>query len=152
MKKYCLLSSTGIGRTKLTSFDNALLNSNIANYNLVKVSSILPARAKRAELVDIEEGSILHTAYASLTTSKDNERIAATVAVGIPEDPQKVGVIMEYSDYCSKELAEERIRAMVKEAMDSRGYSISKILCASADAVGNVSEFVTVFAALAMWD
>lgn len=41
-----LTSGVGRGTTKLNALDNALLNAGIGNFNLFKVSSIIPPNAK----------------------------------------------------------------------------------------------------------
>lgn len=153
MSKYFLLcASCGNGKTELTSFDNALLCSGTANYNLVKVSSVLPAYAIQKKEIDLLEGSVLYTAYASKTSQKKGEIVSAAVAVGIPKDPSKIGIIMEFSDYCNKTSAEKKVHAMVVEAMASRNYEISKILCSSSEVMSDGEKYVTAFAALAMWE
>ena len=43
-KNYTIVSGVGKGLTSLSAFDNALLNAGVGDYNLVKVSSILPAK------------------------------------------------------------------------------------------------------------
>ena len=59
---------------------------------------------------------------------------------------------MEFSAHCDKMQAEANVKAMVLEAMNLRGYAVSDILCASSEATGNGNEFITAFAALAIWD
>ncbi len=151
LNKYLLCSGVGKGSFPLTSFDNALYNSGIANYNLVKVSSILPVKMELNTSVDIVEGSVLFTAYSTKTTIKRNEIISAAVAVGIPKDTEKVGVIMEFSGSCNKQEAETKITSMVKEAMSLRNYEIKEIICQAIEAKGSDKNYTTVFAALAMW-
>lgn len=152
MKKYLICSSVGNGNYELASFDNALLNSGISNYNLVKVSSILPVHMSLKTSIDIPEGSVLYTAYASRTTKKKNEIISAAIAVGIPDNPENIGVIMEYSGICRKSEAEQYVKMMVVEAMNHRNYQIKEIACQSSEVVCNGKNYVTAFAALAMWD
>ncbi len=41
-----LLRSTGEGKTELSSFDDALHAINIADYNLIALSSVIPSRSK----------------------------------------------------------------------------------------------------------
>ena len=135
----------------LTSFDSALLSSGIANYNLVKISSILPAGSIECDCVPLKEGSILHTAYASLTSNQEGSTISAAVGVAIPQDDSKVGVIMEYAAYCTKQDALDQIHLMLKEAMENRGCPIREIRSASSEVVVPKDEYVTVFAALSIW-
>lgn len=151
MKKFFICSSIGNGKYELTSFDSALKNSNLANYNLVKVSSILPANIQKQKSVDIAEGSVLYTAFAHKTTNKSGEIVSAAIAVGIPIDKTKIGVIMEFSGNCSMLDAEKQVHTMVKEAMENRGYEIEKILSSVKEVCCDGKCFVTAFAALAMW-
>lgn len=148
---YYLCSSIGNGFNRLTSFDNSLFNSGISNYNLVKVSSILPKYAERKDSITLDEGSILYTAYAFLTTNIKGEKVSAGIAVGIPKDKSKIGVIMEYSDYCSKEDCIQRVKSMVLEAMNTRSYEIEKILYEAQEVICNGDSYQTVLAALSMW-
>ncbi|MDR0685569.1 MAG: arginine decarboxylase, pyruvoyl-dependent [Spirochaetaceae bacterium] len=151
MNKYLLCSSVGNGQYSLTSFDDALRKSNLGNYNLVKVSSILPMKAKRVDHVDVPEGSILFTAFASMTSRQAGEVISAAIAVGIPADKTKAGVIMEFADSCAEFVAEKTVKAMVVEAMAKRKYTIEEILCISTEAACVADQYSTVFAALAIW-
>lgn len=150
-KNYLISSSCGYGSTALTSFDNALLCSGIANYNLVKISSILPPNAVRQEMIDLPEGSIIHTAYACLSSNQKDVVFSAAIAVGIPKDKTKIGVIMEFSDYCDKLYAEKCAKKMVEEAMQNRGYEIEEILCVSSEASCDGTEFISVIAAISIW-
>lgn len=151
MDKYILNSSIGYGKSELTSFDNALLNCKIANYNLVKVSSILPARSKKVEEVDIPKGSVIFTAYASLSSNKKGQLMSAAVGVGLPKEKEKIGVIMECSGFCTRQKTEEKLKTMIKEAMHNRGYEIEDIVFKSTEATVSTNEYVTVFASLSMW-
>jgi len=146
-----ICASSGKGQFELTSFDDALKNSDIANYNIVKVSSILPIGAIRRNKVEIEEGSVLHTAFSAISSSKKGDVISAAIAVGIPYDNFKIGVIMEYSNNCNKAEAEQKVKEMVKESMDNRGYGIKEILHSSIEVLCDGNGYETAFAAIAMW-
>lgn len=54
MVNYILTSGIGHGDFKLTSFDDALISSGVFNYNLVKVSSILPAHATLKDRIELK--------------------------------------------------------------------------------------------------
>lgn len=153
MNYYLISSSIGTGDTRLTSFDCALLKTGVANYNLVRVSSILPAHMTQKEATDIPEGSPLFTAYATITSDDRSSVVSAAVAIGIPEDDDCVGVIMEYSDYCSKAEAVNIVEKMVQEAMNNRGYTIKEIksACASTETSCFEGSYTTAFACIAMW-
>ena len=38
----------GIGPTQLSAFDSALNNAGVANYNLLKLSSVIPPKSKNS--------------------------------------------------------------------------------------------------------
>lgn len=151
INNFIICSSTGNGNTELNSFDEALLNSGVANYNLVKVSSILPADMSLRKEISLKEGEVLFTAYASKTTKRKGELISSAVAVGIPNDPASIGVIMEYSGVCTKDEALQMVENMVRDAMNTRNKTIKKVLSTSVENKCESECFVTTFAAIAMW-
>lgn len=151
MDNYLISSSVGYGKTKLTSFDQALLNSGVANYNLIRVSSILPAKCCLSDEINISEGSQLNTAYASISSNVLNQVVSAAIAIGIPQDNNNIGVIMEYAAQCDKDEAVKTVKEMVEEAMNNRGYEIKEIKSDSSTAKLNKDGFVTAFACVAMW-
>ena len=148
---FYLNAGLGYGDYSLTSFDNALLNSGVGNYNLVKVSSILPSGCKQTEFINIVEGSPLHIAYATISSNIRNDLIAAAIAVGIPSDITKIGVIMEFAGHESENYARKVVESMVKEAMAKRKYEVNKILISSCEISSSEGEYVTAFSGLAMW-
>lgn len=151
--RYFITSSIGVGITGLTSFDNALMDSTLGNYNLVKVNSILPAKALRAMQVGCTEGNVLFTAFAHITPNKTVNILTASVAVGIPKNDSNVGVIMELA--CNEKIgkAEENITEMVKEAMSNRDIEIADILVKSSSIEADGSgKYFTAFAAISMWE
>lgn len=117
-KKYFLTSGKAEGQSKLTAFDNALLDAGIGNINLLKVSSILPPKADFSPGLQLPFGALVPTAYGFIVCDEPGTVISAAVAVGVSEDD--FGVIMELADKCSKDVAEERITRMVKEAFERR--------------------------------
>lgn len=148
---FYLNSGLGYGDYFLTSFDDALLNSGVGNYNLVKVSSILPAGCRQNEFINIIEGSPLHIAYAAVSSNIRNDLISSAIAVGIPTDKTKIGVIMEFAGHEPEIYAREVAESMVKEAMVKRKYELDKILITSCETSSFEGEYVTAFAGIAMW-
>lgn len=149
--RYKICSGVGRANTELVAFDAALINAGIANYNLVKVSSILPAGAKEKPSVSAREGALLPTAYGTITSGTTHERIASAVAIGIPQDPDHVGVIMEFEGYCSQEKAANIVCGMVADAMRNHGTAVERIVFSSVDAVVGEDEFVSCISAVSMW-
>lgn len=149
--KFFLNAGLGYGNCSLTSFDDALLNAGVGNYNLLKVSSILPAGCIQTDYINVIEGSPLHIAYASISSNIRKDIISAAVAVGIPTDKTKVGVIMEFSGHELENYAKKVVASMVEEAMKKRKYELDRILISSCEVSSSDGEYVTAFSGLAMW-
>ena len=150
-QKYMISSGVGSDVNDLISFDNALISGKISNYNLVRVSSILPIGCREAENIDKLEGSALFVAYGCISSNTLNERIASAVAVGIPEAENQVGVIMEYSGKCSRLDAERRVREMAGRAMRNHGIACKEIQSSSTEAIVTGTDYVTAISFVAMW-
>jgi arginine decarboxylase len=130
--RFSLGAGQGEAATLLNAFDAALLDAGFGNLNLLKVSSILPPEAAYAEELDVAPGSLLPTAYATISSNRPGDLIAAAVAVGIP-DVSSFGVIMECSGHCSQQELEERIRRMVVDAFAMRHLPLRQIKVASVE-------------------
>lgn len=150
-KEFILTATTGCGNHPLEAFDNALLNAGVGDYNLIKVSSILPPKCQFREDITLDKGAILPSAYAVIYSSEIGATISAAVAVGIPADHSTNGVIMEYSALGTKADAEETVRSYVKQAMGVREIQISKILSVAAEIQVTSSRIHCAFATLSMW-
>ncbi len=147
---YSIKAAEAEGFSELNAFDVALLKSGVGNTNLVKMSSILPPNCRKKESIELPLGSLVPVAYASLTSSKKGQRIAAAVAIGIPKDRSKNGLIMEFEDYnITKEQAEAHVRKMAEWGMKYRGYEIDYIESIAIDHV--VEEHGAVFACVVLW-
>ena len=147
---YILVSGVGNDKFQLVSFDKALFASKIANYNLVKVSSILPPNCKEEYKITARQGSILFTAYASVSSCEQGI-LSAAVGVGIPQSTDEIGVIMEFSCRDSESVAIHQVREMVKNSMELRKIRIQEIRIASAEVIVSDGLYSTALAALAMW-
>lgn len=144
--------ASGVGRDKykLVSFDNALINAGFSEYNLVRVSSILPANCLQSQKIELTKGSPLLVAYGSLSSNEVNRILSSAICVAIPQVADEIGIIMEFSDYCDKHTAETRVCEMAEKAMRNHDIAIKQILCSSIDA-HTMNDFTTVFSGLAMW-
>ncbi len=102
-KKQFLTKGVGIHREKLTSFELALRNAQIACYNLVRVSSIYPPNCKivsiKEGLKELQPGQIVHVVMSESATAEPNRLIAASVGVAIPSDPNTFGYLSEHHSY-----------------------------------------------------
>lgn len=149
--RFVLCSGRGKSIHKLVSFDNALIEAGISNYNLLRVSSILPIGCERVDRVDKRLGSALLCAYGAISSNEIGKTIASAVAVGVPENSECVGVIMEFSGYCDANEADRIVREMTVEAMKNHDIACKEVLSSSIDAYVADENYQTVISALAMW-
>jgi arginine decarboxylase len=102
-KKLFFTKGVGVHREKLTSFEMALRDANIACYNLVRVSSIFPPHCEEIPveegLKELSPGQIVHCVMSESATAEPNRLIAATVGVAIPRDRSRFGYLSEHHSY-----------------------------------------------------
>jgi arginine decarboxylase len=150
--KFFLVSGSSEGFSLLNAFDGALLASGVGDTNLVRMSSILPpgcVEVKPAP-VPLPQGALVPTAYASLYSDVPGEVISAAVAIGIPEDVNRAGLIMEYSARAEEKVVVEQVKKMVEKGMEVRNRAIKKIMAISATC--RVVAVGAVFAGVVLWD
>lgn len=95
----------GIGRhrEKLTSFELALRDAGIAQFNIVQVSSIFPPhcalvpKSKGVEL--LAPGEIVYCVLSRNSSNEHNRSIGAAIGIAIPKDRSKYGYISEHHDF-----------------------------------------------------
>jgi arginine decarboxylase len=99
-KRAFLTEGIGRDKEKLTSYELALREAQIAHFNLVQVSSIFPPHC---ELVDPEDslsnmvpGQIVFAVIARASTNEPSRLAAASIGVAIPADPSHHGYISEH--------------------------------------------------------
>lgn len=153
-KKYTIRTGTGVSEKYLPSFDKALIGAGVGNYNLVRLSSILPAKSVKVDEIDLTEGSLLPTAYSSISSNVKGERIVSAIGVGLPKNRENVGVIMEYSAVgVTEPEAMQVLEHMIGEAFDIRGWELDRIEGSSISAVVHENgETTTTFACIAEWE
>lgn len=146
-KNYMIVKGIGKSRYPLVAFDNALRNAGIGDYNLVKVSSIIPANCKRSATIDLSRGSIVYCAYSTITISNGDQGKVG-VAIAFPSSKEENGVIFECSHEENPELA---LREMCNEAMYNRNKQISDLQVLVQEAIGEKDVFVSAVAAVVLW-
>ena len=152
-KHYVMKTGVGASKSALVSFDKALLNSGVGNYNLVRLSSILPAKCQKTGKVDLTEGSLLPTAYSTISSNNLGDILVSVIGVGFPVNKDKVGVIMEYSAIGkTANEAVDILKNMIVEAFETRNWALDRIELDYASAVvDNKNETKTTFACIAEW-
>jgi arginine decarboxylase len=95
----------GVGRHKsqLGSFERALRDAGIAQFNIVEVSSIFPPNAeivtKEEGLKYLKPGQIVFVVLAKNSSNELNRLIAASVGLAIPKDRSRYGYLSEHHSF-----------------------------------------------------
>ena len=143
-----IVKGIGISKYPLVAFDSALQNAGIGDYNLVKVSSIIPAKCQKTDIIDLPKGSILYAAYSSITIPNDPQQYVG-VGVAVPNNSEESGVIFECR---SEKKPDDILRNMCKEAMDSREKKDYEYFeCIQSVSNSNNDLFFSAIAAVVLW-
>src|SRR5690242_10646115 len=105
-----LTSAVKSGRTSLNAFDNAMRTARIADFNIIRVTSIVPPGVPVHIMSDgppLEgRGLMLPAVYASFGHDVGGVRIVAGVGIGVPKDSKKkAGVIFAYCGFGTRRTA-----------------------------------------------
>ncbi len=147
--QYFLVSGATDGYTPLNAFDGALLQAGIGNTNIAKMSSIVPPHCEMISPVPLPLGALVPAAYASMTSDVPGEVIAAGVALALPEDEDRNGLIMEYSAKGDRRKIEETVRNMAVEGMKLREWKIKELKSIAIEY--RVKRIGAVLAAVVLW-
>ena len=102
-RKLFLTRGVGIHKEKLTSFELALREAGIAQFNLVRVSSIFPPHcqivSKDEGLQLLQAGEIVFSVIAEMSSNEPGRRMAASIGVARPADHDKHGYLSEHHTY-----------------------------------------------------
>lgn len=102
-KAVFLTGGVGRHREKLASFEEALRDARIAQFNLVSVSSIFPpgcrliSRARGLE--KLSAGQILYCVMSRNETSENRRLLAASVGFAVPADRGAYGYLSEHHSF-----------------------------------------------------
>ncbi len=104
--KVFLTRGVGKHRERLVSFETALRDAGIAQFNLVYVSSIFPPGArlvpKSQGLKELRPGQIVYCVMARNGTNEPHRLLAASVGIALPRDPKKYGYLSEHESFGQK--------------------------------------------------
>lgn len=97
-RKVCLVAGKADCKTKLSSFDAALMDAGIHDYNLIPVSSIL---AKGTKIVEgfgekIEKGSFVPAVLSACHSNKKGEGVIAVIGAAMLKSG--IGFVVELSE------------------------------------------------------
>jgi len=106
-KQMFLTKGMGKHKEKLTSFEMALRAAGIAQYNLVKVSSIFPPGCKiitrERGLKHLSPGEVVFCVMSENSTNEPHRLIAASVGLAIPKEKESYGYLSEHHGFGQKE-------------------------------------------------
>ncbi|HEX8510198.1 MAG TPA: pyruvoyl-dependent arginine decarboxylase [Propionibacteriaceae bacterium] len=95
-------SGAGHGATRLAAFDAALLSAGVADFNLVRLSSVIPPHSLVREVDQAEQlpgghGDLLYCVYADAYASRPAEMAWAGVAWSVREHGPGGGLFVEHT-------------------------------------------------------
>ncbi|MDO8494789.1 MAG: arginine decarboxylase, pyruvoyl-dependent [Deltaproteobacteria bacterium] len=102
-QKLFLTKGVGRHREKLQSFEMALRDAKIAQYNLVRVSSIFPPNCKILQrnvgVKDLHPGEIVFCVLYDNATNEPHRLIAASVGMALPKNDGHHGYLSEHKSF-----------------------------------------------------
>jgi len=102
-QKVFLTKGVGKDKEKLTSFERALRNAGIAQFNLVSISSIFPPNCKlisrNTGLAQLEAGQIVYAVISRNCTNEPHRLITSSVGMAIPKDRSQYGYLSEHEGF-----------------------------------------------------
>jgi len=116
----------GVHKEKLRSFELALRDAGIAQFNLVEVSSILPPGCKMVSrtkgLPMLKPGQIVYVVMARNDTNEPNRLISASIGLAAPAGNKYHGYLAEHHAFGQREkiageYAEDLAAAMLASTM-----------------------------------
>jgi len=106
-KQVFLTKGMGKHKEKLTSFEMALRSAGIAQYNLVKVSSIFPPGCKiisrERGLKYLSPGEIVFCVMSENSTNEPHRLVASSIGLAIPKEKTEYGYLSEHHSFGQKE-------------------------------------------------
>jgi len=102
-KALFLTKGVGKHREQLTSFELALRDARIAEFNIVRVSSIFPPGCKvisvQEGLKQLTPGQIVYAVMYDNATNEPHRLVAASVGLAIPANKDQHGYLSEHKSF-----------------------------------------------------
>jgi len=123
-KLVALASGAATGGSAINAFDNALRNAGIADFNLLRVSSIIPPQTPIHRLdpamgIVKGVGRMIPAVYETLITDTVGETVAVGIGVGVPRGSDDSGVIFPASGSGTGDQVEAKLKTIIDEGMVS---------------------------------
>lgn len=108
----------GEGPTELAAFDRALYDAGIANYNLIKLSSIIPpdsnVKVGKIDWNNKAHGDKLYVVLSECTETRKGKKAWAGLGWIIAEDDSCKGIFVEQTGSSEKE-----VKKMITDSLES---------------------------------
>ena len=105
--KVFLTKGVGKHRERLASYEAALRDAQIAQFNLVSVSSIFPPGAKLVSrnrgLKELRPGQVVYCVQSRNETNEPHRLVAASVGIALPRDTKRYGYLSEHHSFGQRE-------------------------------------------------
>jgi len=102
-KKIFLTRGVGVHKRKLASFEMALRNASIAEFNLVRVSSIYPPQAKliakQEGLRYLRPGQVVFCVMSDVATNEPGRLLTTSIGIARPVDKNRYGYLSEHHSF-----------------------------------------------------
>ena len=120
--KVSLTKGASEGPTKLNAFDNALLDADIGNVNLIPVSSMLPPNTQVIPMPKLKPGEMTNCVLSHQYSDNPGDEISAVIAFAQAEE---MGCVIETSgiNRTLKQLKGEA-KCMAEYMIEKRGLEI----------------------------
>jgi arginine decarboxylase len=115
----------GTGRTRLAAFDAALRDAGVGDFNLIRLSSVIPPHSSVLEVEDREQvvgghGDRLYCVYAEAYASNPHEQAWAGVAWSTRDDRSGAGLFVEHAG-SSQQTVERDLQLSLDDLSQGRG-------------------------------
>lgn len=114
-------TAAGTGQTRLSAFDDALWRAGVANYNLIRLSSVIPRQSRitfDTDPVKGEHGDQLFCVYASTQAERPGD--TAWAGIGWTRDESGRGLFVEHSA-ATEESLDSLIQLTLEDMIKRRG-------------------------------
>ena len=121
-------SGTGEGKTRIAAFDNALWDAGIANYNLIRLSSVIPYGSelivKKIDWNNREHGHKLYVVLSEAYETGMGKNAVAGLGWVTSNHPEGKGIFVENCGNTKKKVSdyiEKTIKSMTSYRPEERG-------------------------------
>jgi arginine decarboxylase len=142
--KIGVTSGTGQGKTRIAAFDNALWDAGIANYNLIRLSSVIPENSdvvvEQLDMNEKEHGHKLYVVLAECFETEPGMKAVAGLGWVTANHKKGKGIFVEHFGRSREEVAdyiESTIKSMTAYRPEEHGET--RIKFAEKECTGDVA-------------